>query len=84
MGRLLDCPAPRHVRGRAHRPLRGRRAHRVLRGHQRHHGPDPILAAAHVSYVVWAPRTALAEYLSHDPRWHVVDRTSVALVFARR
>jgi hypothetical protein len=46
--------------------------------------PDPILAAAHVSYVVWAPRTALAEYLSHDPRWHVVDRTSVALVFARR
>ena len=46
--------------------------------------PDPILAATHVSYVVWAPRTALAEYLSHDPRWHVVDRTGVALVFARR
>ena len=46
--------------------------------------PDSILAAAHVSYVVWAPRTALAEYLSHDPRWHVVDRTGVALVFARR
>jgi len=46
--------------------------------------PDPILASAHVTYVVWAPGTALAEYLSHDPRWHVVDRTSVALVFARR
>ena len=46
--------------------------------------PDPILAAYHVSYVVWAPRTPLAEYLSHDPRWHVVDRTTVALVFARR
>ncbi len=46
--------------------------------------PDPILASADVSFVVWAPRTALAEYLSHDPRWHVVDRTSVALVFARR
>ncbi len=46
--------------------------------------PDPILAAYHVSYVVWAPGTPLAEYLSHDPRWHVVDRTTVALVFARR
>ena len=46
--------------------------------------PDPILAAYHVSYVVWAPGTPLAEYLSHDPRWHVVDRTAVALVFARR
>ncbi|MGO9855877.1 MAG: hypothetical protein ACLPYY_12645 [Acidimicrobiales bacterium] len=46
--------------------------------------PDPILAAYHVSYVVWAPGTPLAEYLSHDARWHVVDRTPVALVFARR
>jgi hypothetical protein len=46
--------------------------------------PDPILAAANVSYVVWAPATPLAEYLSHDPRWHVVDRTAVAVVFARR
>jgi len=46
--------------------------------------PDRILAAYHVSYVVWAPGTPLAEYLSHDPRWHVVDRTTVALVFARR
>jgi len=45
--------------------------------------PDPILSAYHVSYVVWAPGTALAEYLSRDPRWNVVDRTSVALVFAR-
>ncbi len=46
--------------------------------------PDPILARYHVSYVVWAPRTGLSEYLSHDARWHLVDRTSVALVFARR
>jgi hypothetical protein len=46
--------------------------------------PDPILAAYHVSYVVWAPGTPLAEYLSHDPHWQVVDRTTVALVFARR
>ncbi len=46
--------------------------------------PDPVLSAYHVSYVVWAPRTALAQYLARDPRWHVVDRTSVALVFARR
>ncbi len=46
--------------------------------------PDPVLSAYYVSYVVWAPRTALAQYLSRDPRWHVVDRTSVALVFARR
>ena len=46
--------------------------------------PDPILAGYHVSYVVWASGTPLAEYLSHDSRWHVVDRTAVALVFARR
>ena len=46
--------------------------------------PDPVLSAYHVSYVVWAPRTPLAQYLAHDSRWHVVDRTSVALVFARR
>ncbi len=46
--------------------------------------PDPILSAYHVAYVVWAPGTALSEFLSHDPRWRVVDRTAVALVFARR
>ena len=46
--------------------------------------PDPVLSAYHVSYVVWAPHTPLAQYLAHDSRWHVVDRTSVALVFARR
>jgi hypothetical protein len=46
--------------------------------------PDPILSASHVSYVVWAPDTPLSLYLARDPRWHVVDRTSVALVFARR
>jgi hypothetical protein len=46
--------------------------------------PDPVLSASHVDYVVWAPRTPLALFLARDPRWHVVDRTSVALVFARR
>ncbi len=46
--------------------------------------PDPVLSAAHVSYVVWAPDTPLALYLGHDRRWRVVDRSSVALVFARR
>ena len=46
--------------------------------------PDPILSAHHVSYVVWAAHTPLAQYLAHDARWHVVDRTSAALVFARR
>jgi hypothetical protein len=46
--------------------------------------PDAVLSASHVSYVVWAPDTPLALYLDHDSRWHVVDRTSVALVFARR
>ncbi len=46
--------------------------------------PDPVLSAYHVSYVVWAPHTALSEYLSRDPGWHVVDRTAVADVFARR
>jgi hypothetical protein len=46
--------------------------------------PDPILSAAHVSYVVWAPHTPLSQYLSHDARWEVVDRSAVAEVFARR
>jgi hypothetical protein len=46
--------------------------------------PDPLLSAYHVSYVVWAPDTPLSLYLSHDSRWHVVDRSVVALVFARR
>jgi hypothetical protein len=46
--------------------------------------PDTVLSAYHVDYVVWAPKTPLAEYLLRDPRWQVVDRTSVALVFARR
>jgi hypothetical protein len=45
--------------------------------------PDPLLSAYHVSYVVWAPNTGLSIFLDHDPRWHVVDRSSVALVFAR-
>ena len=46
--------------------------------------PDPVLSAYHVSFVVWAAHTPLAQYLARDARWHVVDRTSVALVFARR
>jgi len=46
--------------------------------------PDPILSAYHVAYVVWAPATALSEFLVHDPRWRVVDRTAMALVFSRR
>ena len=46
--------------------------------------PDPILSSYHVSYVVWAPRTGLTEYLSHEPRWRLVDRSDMALVFARR
>jgi hypothetical protein len=46
-------------------------------------GPDPVLRTYHVRYVVWAPHTALSEFLLHDPRWHVVDRTAVAWVFAR-
>ena len=29
--------------------------------------PDPVLSAYHVSYVVWAPHTPLAQYLAHDP-----------------
>jgi hypothetical protein len=46
--------------------------------------PDPILSKAHVSYVVWDAASPLGQYLQHDNRWVVVDRTSVALVFARR
>jgi hypothetical protein len=46
--------------------------------------PDPILSRADVSYVVWDGATPLGQYLQHDSHWVVVDRTSVALVFARR
>jgi len=46
--------------------------------------PDRVLSQYGVSYVVWAPDTPLALYLAHDDRWHVVERSSVALVFARR
>ena len=60
------------------------RADRVLRRDQPDDGSRPVLSSYHVSYVVWAPRTALSEYLAHDPRWRVVDRTRGALVFARR
>jgi len=46
--------------------------------------PDPTLLRYHVDYVVWARGSALYEYLVHDPRWKVVDRTAPAVVFARR
>jgi hypothetical protein len=46
--------------------------------------PDPILSSYHVSYVVWAPDTPFSAYLARNPRWRVVDRGPVALVFARR
>jgi hypothetical protein len=45
--------------------------------------PDPIFTKWDVAYVVWARSTPLAEYLDHDPRWHVVDRTPQALIFGR-
>ena len=46
--------------------------------------PDPVLARYDVSYVVWSPATALSLFLAHDPRWRVVERSPVAVVFARR
>jgi hypothetical protein len=45
--------------------------------------PDPILARYNVSYVVWMPGAPLSLFLSHDPRWTVVDRSGPAVVFAR-
>jgi hypothetical protein len=42
------------------------------------------LSRYHVDYVVWAPRTSLYQFLIHDSRWKVVDRTGPAVVFARR
>ncbi len=46
--------------------------------------PDPLLSLYHVSYVIWTPRTPLANFLLHDSQWRVIDRTAPALVFARR
>ncbi|HZU80402.1 MAG TPA: hypothetical protein VE991_10850 [Acidimicrobiales bacterium] len=45
--------------------------------------PDPILASYGVRYVLWTPGTPLAVYLAHDPRWTVVRRSQVSLVFRR-
>jgi hypothetical protein len=46
--------------------------------------PDPILSRYDVSYVVWAPDQPLSEYLAHDTKWVVVDRTAQSVTFARR
>jgi len=43
--------------------------------------PDPILVAHDVRYVLWPPGTALSLYLEHDARWHLLWRSSSALVF---
>jgi hypothetical protein len=45
--------------------------------------PDPMLAKYGVTYVIWPPGTPLYSFLSHDPKWRVIDRTSVAVIFAR-
>ncbi len=45
--------------------------------------PDPILSKYDVAYVIWAPGTPLYNFLLHDPRWRVIDRTTPAVVFAR-
>jgi hypothetical protein len=46
--------------------------------------PDQTFDHYGVDYVVWARNSPLAEYLAHDSRWEIVDRTAPALVFARR
>jgi hypothetical protein len=46
--------------------------------------PDTVLSQYRVSYVVWTPNSGLSTFLEHDRRWHVVDRSSTAWVFARR
>jgi hypothetical protein len=46
--------------------------------------PEPVFDHYDVSYVVWAPSTALSEYLSESRQWVVVDRTAQADIFARR
>jgi hypothetical protein len=46
--------------------------------------PDPILSRYDVSYIIWGRGTPLYDYLLRDPRWRVIDRTSPAVVFARR
>jgi hypothetical protein len=43
--------------------------------------PDSILGRYHVQWVLWQPRTALAVYLSHDPQWRLVRRSSLSVLF---
>jgi hypothetical protein len=46
--------------------------------------PEPVFDHYDVSYVVWAPSTALSEYLSENHQWELVHRTAQADIFARR
>lgn len=43
--------------------------------------PDTILHRYGVRYVLWEPGSALAVYLAHDPRWQVVRRTKLSVVY---
>jgi hypothetical protein len=45
--------------------------------------PDPIFTRYRVDYVLWTPKTPLAVFLAHDPRWAIVYRTSAAVIFKR-
>ena len=43
--------------------------------------PDPILESYRVQYVLWAPGTPLAQYLSRDPNWALVRRSNVSVIY---
>lgn len=45
--------------------------------------PDPLLARWDVRWVLWAPGSALAVYLAHDPAWRVAFHSANSLVFER-
>lgn len=45
--------------------------------------PDPLLARWDVRWVLWAPGSALAVYLAHDPGWRVAFHSAGSVVFER-
>ncbi len=44
-------------------------------------GPDTVFRRFDVRYVLWSRESALATYLSHDPRWRLVLDSGPALVY---
>ncbi len=46
--------------------------------------PDSVFKHWDIRWVMWGKGSPLSVYLSHDPQWQIVDRTSAAIVFKHK